>query len=102
MLHKVVNYFKGIPSMYIDGTLHVLKALFAAMLISFTADTANKYIAEFPLWLIVQLICWLNASVVAISMFRSDAFAKHNETKKKEKNYETQMFDNTNPSNTKV
>lgn len=81
MIKAAANYFAGIPSVFIDGLLYCLIALFMFCQTYFAGDEAAKYISAATKF-------WLNggfgaagAVVGALKMFRSNTFAEHQATK---------------------
>lgn len=83
MIRGLANYFRGIPGVFIDGTLYALIAMFGAMIASFNAEEAYKYIEAHLLYWLKELSKWGLALVTAIKMFRSTSFGEHQETKRK-------------------
>jgi len=94
MIKWASNYLSTIPSVFIDGLLYTLIALFTFSQAYFGGDEAAKYISP-------EVKFWLNAAIgsgasacAALKMFRSNSFAQHQEEKKKET--ETQVFRRAN------
>lgn len=72
-----------IPAAYLDGGLYILIALFTALNSAFGSDEAAKYIADWVLFWLRTACQAAVASLLALKMFRSTAFASHLEEKKK-------------------
>ena len=82
MIARVQQYFSNIPAVFIDGTLYAGIALFGACTAVLSQDEAAKFIV--PMWLFVlRAVCSIiSATLLAIKMYRSTAFAEHQEMKK--------------------
>ena len=94
MIAWMARYMASVPSVFIDGLLYTLIAMFTFSQAYFGGDEAAKYIPP-------EVKFWLNAAIgsgasvcAALKMFRSNSFANHQEEKKKES--DTQMFRRTN------
>jgi len=81
MLRALSNYMKGIPSVYVDGSLYCGIALFGYLQTYLTGDDAAKYVAA-------QTLFWINcvngaclALCTCLKMFRSSAFTDHQKQK---------------------
>jgi hypothetical protein len=60
-----------------DGWTYVLIAFFGAVAAAFATDDAAKYIDPAPLWLLKNLCTAISASLLALKMFRSTAYADY-------------------------
>ncbi len=68
---------KSLPAVTIDGIIYALIALFTALSAAFTTDDAAKYIAPYILFW-CKTGCTINsATLLAIKMYRSTAYAEH-------------------------
>jgi hypothetical protein len=83
MIRKISIYFSTIPAVFIDGTLYVLIALGTANSAALSTDMAAKYIDAQILFYIQWINGSMGASLLALKMFRSTAFAQHQDDKKK-------------------
>lgn len=92
MIKWASNYLGSIPSVFIDGLLYTLIALFTFSQAYFGGDEAAKYISpEVKFWL--NALIGGSASVCgALKMFRSNSFAEHQQKKETE----TQIFRRSN------
>lgn len=82
MLRYIHKYFTSIPPVFLDGTLYAAVAWMIYNQGYFGGDEAAKYLEpETKFW-----INWVVGSLAtvcgAIKMFRSTAFAEHQESKK--------------------
>jgi len=82
MLRMFQRYFTTISPVFLDGSLYALIALFTFMQSYFGGDEAAKFISPtFKFWL-NGFIGGSATVFAAVKMFRSTAFAEHQETKK--------------------
>lgn len=82
MLRYMHKYFTSIPPVFLDGSLYALIALFTFCQSYFGGDEASKFISPaFKFWL-NGFIGGAATVFAAIKMFRSTAFAEHQEAKK--------------------
>lgn len=88
MLKKVQQYFVGIPAVFIDGMLYVWIAVLTFISTQFSSDDAEKYITPQMLFWSKMLLGSISTGLVSLKMFRSTAFAEHQEEKKKTGNTE--------------
>lgn len=86
MLHRIQTYFAGVKPVYIDGALYVALAFLGAIMITFNNDDVYKYVPypRIVFW-IKSVDEWLIATLTALKMFRSTAYAEHLANKQMEK-----------------
>lgn len=82
MLRYVANYLQTIPPVFLDGSLYFLIAVFAFLQTSFGSDEAAKFVDATPLYWIRTVLGSFSAGLLAVKMFRSTAFAEHQQAKK--------------------
>jgi hypothetical protein len=82
MIKAAQTYFSSIPSVFIDGCLYAVIAWLIFSQSYLGGDEAAKYVSP-------QLKFWLNYAIGgcgaffgAVKMFRSTAYAEHQESKK--------------------
>jgi hypothetical protein len=85
MIKAAASYFAGIPSVFIDGLLYCLIALFMFCQTYFGGDEAAKYISPTTKFWINGAFGALGAVVGSLKMFRSNTFAEHQKSKEEEK-----------------
>lgn len=82
MIRAAQQYFASIPAVFIDGLLYVLIAFFGFWTGSLSSDDSGKYISPRILWWGKQALGSVAAALLAVKMFRSTAFADHQQQKK--------------------
>lgn len=81
MIKWASNYFGSISPCFIDGTLYALIAFLIFSQSYLGGDEAAKYVsAAIKFWL-NYIVGGLGAFLGAVKMFRSTAFAEHQDTK---------------------
>jgi len=97
MIRSAQLYFSSLPSVFLDGLIYVLIAIFGFNQSVLSSDEAIKFIAP---WLLFMLK-WLNggaaAGLLAMKLFRSTAFAEHQQKKEAERkgSFETTQMTRT-------
>lgn len=82
MIKRISNYFAGIQPVFIDGTLYALMAFFIFSQSYLGGDEAAKWISPAVKFWINYVVGGMAAFFGAVKMFRSTAFAEHQENKK--------------------
>ena len=80
MIRAIVNYITKpppIPTAYLDGALYCGIAFFGALAAGFGSDEAAKYVAPAMLFWLRTACGVSSATLLALKMFRSTAFADH-------------------------
>lgn len=91
MIHSLATYFSGLPPVFTDGMLYVLVAIFAFQNSVLSSDDAAKYISPGLLFWMKFTIGSLAAGALALKLFRSTAFADHQQQKKAETSFMTRQ-----------
>ena len=81
MIRAIAKYFQGIPSMFIDGALYFLIAVFMFLQAQFGSDEAGKFIELEPLFWIKTFVGAVSAGLLAVKLFRSNEYAEHKRAK---------------------
>lgn len=84
MIKASFNYFKTIPSVYIDGFIYVAIAVLQFLAAAFGDDESAKYIGPLTLYWLKRIVGTLAAGFLALKLYRSTAFADHVKEKKEE------------------
>jgi hypothetical protein len=82
MLRWASNYFASIPTMFIDGLLYTALAILTGINTTFGGDEAAKYVSPEPLFWVKSLCSWSAQGLLAVKLYRSTAFADHQDAKK--------------------
>jgi hypothetical protein len=82
MLTKMSKYFSDVPPIYIDGALYSGILIFGFLVSYFSSDEAEKYISAVALFWLKGFFGLFAAWFGGIKMFRSNAYAEHQEKKK--------------------
>ena len=82
MLAAIANYFKTVPSVFIDGLVWVFIAEFAYCQSYFGTDEAVKYLSPRSRFWLLFAIGSGAVMCGALKMFRSTSYADHQEQKK--------------------
>lgn len=82
MIRWASNYLASVPAVFIDGLTYVLIAILAAALTMYSTDDAAKYIEPQTLWKVKGALGIVSAGLLALKMFRSTAYADHQENKR--------------------
>lgn len=77
MIKAAANYFAAVPTVFIDGLLYCLIALFMFCQTYFGGDEAAKYIDPTMKFWLNGVIGAAGAICGALKMFRSNSFAEH-------------------------
>lgn len=88
MIRALSSYFSSVPPVFIDGLLYCLIALFGAMIATFGAEEAPKYVNPNWLYWIKESSKWSLALATAIKMFRDTSYSDH----RAKKNGDTTTF----------
>ncbi len=96
MLHIVANYFATLPAVFIDGLIYVILAMNATVTAILSSDTARTLIGPVYLFWVTSINAMIGSGLLALKMFRSTAFADHQQDKKDKaaeaKSFQTEVF----------
>lgn len=84
MIRAIQRYFTSIPGVFTDGFIVVMIQMLTFLSTSFGTDEAAKYISPVVLFWTKVAIGELASMFLAIKMFRSTAFAAHQQRKANE------------------
>ncbi len=90
LLFSLYNSWKGIPPVFIDGTIVVLIAFLTFWETAVSGDEAAKYISAILIFWLKHTIGSLAIVLVTLQSFRSRIFSDH--LKKKEQNENNTQF----------
>jgi hypothetical protein len=82
MLKLTYSYFSTIPAVFIDGAIYVLLAISATWAAALTSDIAHTLMGPVLLFWVSSTNASAGAALLALKMFRSTAFADHQQNKK--------------------
>ncbi len=83
MIRALSKYFSTIPPVFIDGLLYVMLAITAVNAGMLTSDAAKELMGKGLLFYAMWINSAADAGLLALKMFRSTAFADHQEAKKR-------------------
>ena len=83
MIRWAANYLASVPAVFIDGSTYIAIAVFAAALTMYSSDDAAKYVDPETLWKVKGGLGVVSAGLLALKMFRSTAYAEHQEDKRR-------------------
>ena len=81
MIKRAADYLSALPAIFIDGSLYMLLAVFQFLQIQFASDEASKFIGLEVLFYIKTGVGSCAAGLLAVKLFRSTAFADHQNNK---------------------
>lgn len=88
MIRWMHKYFSGIPPVVTDGFIIVMVQALTFLSVQFATDEAAKFISATTLFWTKVVVGELVSIFLAIKMYRSTAFAQHQDEKKEEKKRE--------------
>ena len=85
MILWTYNYLSKIPTVWLEGILYCIIAVFGFLQTQLATEEATKFISPTTLFWVKTVVGAMSAGALAVKMFRSTAFADH-------KRNETQFF----------
>ena len=82
MIRSVATYLASVPPVFTDGLLYALVAMLAFLQTQLGTDDAAKFVSPTTLWWSKLTVGTFGAGALAIKLFRSTAFADHQQQKK--------------------
>ncbi len=89
ILYSLYSSWKGIPPVFIDGTIVVLIAFLTFWETAVGGDEAAKYISAEAIFWAKHLIGSMAIVFVTLQSFRSKVFTEHQQKKEKQNEIET-------------